>query len=208
MFTLSQSAIAANNGSIIFTKGQTRINGVKAKKKAPIKYGDVVSTSKSSLAIIKILPGTIIKLKANAKVVIEKPKKKKGKVNYSYVLKYGDMFIKAKSGKKRTYSVRSKNTVMGVRGTQFFVSSSKKKKNIWMCVNEGKVSVSFKGKPSKEVLVKAGQGVVINSNELPEVKQYDWTKKLNWKTKGSFKDVDDKTDIQNINYDLKNFNYD
>jgi ferric-dicitrate binding protein FerR (iron transport regulator) len=97
---------------------------------------------------------------------------------------------------------------MGVRGTNFFVSSAKDKKNIWMCVNEGKVAVSFKDKPDKNIVVKAGEGVVINSNSLPEVKQYSWTKELNWKTEGNFKEIEDKTNIQNINYNLKNFHYD
>ena len=207
LFILSNSVIAAD-GIILFSKGQVNINGFKVAKKAPFNYGDVISTSKKSLAIIKIRPGTVIKMKSNARLLVEKPIKKNGKTDYSYVLKYGDIFIKAKSGKKRSYSVRAKNAVMGVRGTQFFVSSSKEKKNIWMCVNEGKVSVSFDKRPNQEVLVKEGEGVVINSDSLPEVKQYDWTKKLNWTNTGTYKDMNDTTDIQNINYDLKNFNYD
>ena len=101
---------------------------------------------------------------------------------------------------------------MGVRGTMFFVSTPKFSKNVkvntWMCVNEGSVAVYTKEDSKKFVLVKEGEGVVVNSPKLPEVKKYSWTKELNWKFEGKFKDVEDKTNIQNIKYDLDDFNYD
>ena len=103
--------------------------------------------------------------------------------------------------------LQTPTAVMGVRGTQFFVSSAPKKKNVWMCVNEGEVQVYFKENPNKFVSVKEGQGVVINSDNLPEVKNYEWTKKLNWKLEGSAEEIEDKTDIQGINYNLKDFVY-
>lgn len=197
----------ASDGKITFLRGNISINGVQAELKSPLQFGDIVESSKASLAVIKVFPDTTIKLKANSRIIIPPPKMNGNKRKYSYILEHGDIFIKAKKTKGKSYSVKVKDAVMGVRGTEFFVSSSKHKKNIWMCVNEGKVSVSFSNKKD-EILVKAGQGVVINSDKLPEVKEYSWTKKLNWKMQGNFQQINDSTDIQNINYNLRNFSYD
>ena len=60
-----------------------------------------------------------------------------------------------------------------------------------MCVNHGSVAVRMK-KSSQELIVNEGEGVFINSESLPEKKQYAWTKKLNWKMKGDLNEVQDK----------------
>lgn len=206
LLTLTFSVHAAD-GKLSFLKGDVKVNGIKALKKSEIFFGDTISVGKKSLAVLRINPNSILKIKENSSVKIQVPKRNKGIREYSFLLKHGDIFVKAKSGKKRRYKVKVRDAIMGVRGTNFFVSSAKVKKNIWMCVNEGVVAVYFKNAPKKLILVKKGEGVVINSKELPEVKQYSWTKELNWKNEGDFEEISDKTNIQNINYDLKNFNY-
>lgn len=200
-------SVHAADGKLSFLKGDVKINGVNALKKSEIFFGDTISVGKKSLAVLRINPNSVLKIKENSTVQIQVPKTSKGIREYSFLLKHGDIFIKAKSGKKRRYKVKVRDAIMGVRGTNFFVSSAKVKKNIWMCVNEGVVAVYFKSSPEKLILVKEGEGVVINSKNLPKVKQYSWTKELNWRNKGNFEEILDKTNIQNINYDLKNFNY-
>jgi hypothetical protein len=97
---------------------------------------------------------------------------------------------------------------MGVRGTQFYVTNTgtKKEKKVWMCVNEGQVSVRI-GKSKDSLLVNQGEGIFINSNKLPVKRVYAWTKKLNWKTEGSYQDINDKLDIKNIKYNPDEFDY-
>ena len=195
----------AQDGKIVFLKGEIKINGVKSKMGAPISYGDEIETLNKALAIIKVNPKTSLKLKSNTKVTIEKPTKNKLIESYSYVLKGGEMFVKATKTQDKDYKVKSNHITFGVRGTQFFVTASKDKKS-WMCVNEGIVQVSLEGQ-KRSVEVKAGQGVKIFSNLLPEVKEYPWTKKLNWEMQGSFDQIDDKVNINELNYDIEELNY-
>jgi len=208
LLSFSQVIYAAD-GSVRFAKGKVYVNGKKVVKGAPLNYQDRIVVGKKAHAIIAIKPGTIIKLKPKTILIIEKParNKKKSFSLYSYILERGDIFVRAKNTKKNKYQVKTKNAVMGVRGTTFFVSSAKKKKNVWMCVNEGEVEVRASEK-AKPVIVKAGEGVVVNSDSAPEVKQYAWTKELNWKFSGKLEEIKDATNIQNINYDIDDFDYD
>lgn len=198
----------ANDGTIAFYKGKVQVNGKDIVEKTSVSYGDEVTVGSKSLALVKLKPDSILKIKANSKLLLEKPEVKEKTVMHSYLLKFGEVFVKAKKTEKNRYQVRSKNAVMGVRGTQFFVSSEQSKKNIWMCVNEGEVAVSFSETPDKVAQVKAGEGVLIDSNELPQAKKYKWTKDLNWKFEGDFEAINDKTNIRDMGYDLESFEYD
>lgn len=209
LVSLMSGALAAD-GKVVFIKGDAFVNNKQIKMNATFNYGDTFSTGNESMAVIRINPGLQLKLKANSELQIKKPKKirKSNGKEFTYILNMGEIFIKAKKNKINKHNFVAKDSVMGIRGTEFFISNSKKaKKNIWMCVNEGAVEVSV-GSNKKSVLVKAGQGVQINSEKLPEVKQYKWTKDLNWNMQGSYDEIKDQTDIQNINYDLESFDYD
>jgi len=207
LFLVCTQAVAAD-GRILFLKGKASINAKIIKKSAKINYGDTFKTGPKSVAILSIDPGTTLKLKEGSTVTIEKPKILKSSIIYTYLLKKGEIFVEAYKKKNTNYQVRSKHAVMGVRGTVFFVSTLKgEKANIWMCVNEGAVEVSLDNNPNS-VLVKEGEGVQINSPDLPKVKKYKWTKDLNWKMSGNFDEVNDTTDIQSKNYDFEKFQYD
>jgi hypothetical protein len=202
------SSAFAQSGAVMFIKGKAFVNNKQILVKAKFKYGDTFSTGEESMAIIKINPGLKIKLKENSVLKIQKPKKNKQGKTYSYALDAGEIFIKAQKSKINKHNFLVKDSIMGIRGTLFFISDrNKDKKNIWMCVNEGAVEVSV-GNNKKTVLVNAGEGIQIDSNKLPKVKQYNWTNDLNWIMKGTFDDINDLTDIQNINYDLESFDYD
>lgn len=197
----------AKDAKVLFIKGELKINGVPAKKRQLFSYGDKIETSEKTLAILSLKPGVIMKIKENTSFVASPPKKVKGKDNYSYILKAGDMFIKAQAKPGREYKVVSKSVAMAVRGTQFFVSKNPEKKDeIWMCVKEGKVEISYKKNP-KKVMVKAGEGVFIDSKKLPTPKKYAWTQKLNWNLSGKYKDIKPVVDTKSLMYDVDSFEY-
>ena len=206
LLTLSLN-VFAQDGFIFFSKGDVFINGKKSLKDSQIKYNDKITTGNTALAIISLKPATKIKLKANSSLVIKKPRVTKSTKLFSFVLSAGEAFIKATRTRKNRYNVRTKHAVMGVRGTQFFVSTSPKKDSKdWMCVNEGQVEVKVNDTKGF-VLVNAGEGVAISKEQLPKVKQYKWTKALNWSLDGNYEEVKDNTDIQNMNYTLENIEY-
>ena len=206
LFFILTNLSYAEVSKVIFLKGELFINNKLARNGFVLNWDDEVKTGKRSLAVLAIYPGVKVKLKSNTSIVINKPIKQKKIRTFSYFIKQGEMFIKANRTKENRYSVETKNAVMGVRGTEFFVSTQKKvESKDWMCVNKGQVEVKIaKG----SVLVNAGEGVAISKEKVPAVKKYKWTKRLNWKMEGLFSEIEDHTNIQNLNYDLENINYD
>lgn len=200
----------ASDGHLKVIKGKVKIGDqIHNKGKIKVKHGNTVSVAPKSMAIVRFTNGALLKLKEKTSIVIERPKTTKKKTTNSYLLRYGSIIVKAVKSKRRDYNVKvpKKNAILGVRGTQFFVSYSNEKKEMWSCVNEGVVDFYFEKDPSKKISIKAGEGVKVISDVLPDVKKYPWTKKLNWKMSGVFSELDDKIDIENINYDLQNFIY-
>lgn len=201
----------AIDGVIKFLKGTAFVNGIPVKQGHPISFQDKIKTNKNSLLVLKIKPGVVIKIKSETSITIKKPfKTKKGnRTIHDYLLIKGQMFIKAKRTRKNRFRVKANSAIMGVRGTQFFVTNTgtNKENKIWMCVNEGQVSVRI-GKSKNSLLVNKGEGIFINSNKLPVKRAYEWTKKLNWKNQGSYKEINDKLDINNIKYNSDEFDYD
>ena len=96
---------------------------------------------------------------------------------------------------------------MGVRGTEFFASYGSGK-DIWMCVNEGIVSVKSKSE-NKQTLVNAGEGVVIKKGSgTSKPKPLAWTKKLNWNMDPKVGEVVNKVSIEAAYSDLLDEDYD
>lgn len=96
---------------------------------------------------------------------------------------------------------------MGVRGTELFASYGTGK-DVWMCVNEGIVSVRSK-KEKKGTLVKAGEGVVVKKGKwTSKPKPLAWTKKLNWNMDPASGDVVNKVSIESAYSDLLDEDYD
>lgn len=208
LFSLSSFA-----GEVIFIKGSALHNKIPLLKKAEITYGDIISVGENSMVIIKS-DQVVLKLKENTEVKIMKPVNENGQTKFEYYLERGELFFKGHRQKNQKYFVKTKDAIMGVRGTEFFATASEEKnKKIvsWMCVNSGLVAVIIPGTKG-EVLVNAGEGVLIENKKLPDVKKYKWTKDLNWnmgdKTKDiKFKDVEDTVDLKSAAYDLEDFNY-
>jgi ferric-dicitrate binding protein FerR (iron transport regulator) len=100
---------------------------------------------------------------------------------------------------KKPFRVKTRFATFGVRGTQFFTSTSGDN-DAWMCVKEGFVVVT---KDKKKVEVPAGKGVFTDKKDISKPAAFAWTRKINWKMDASEGDLDHKV---NLDYDiLENF---
>ena len=205
LLTISLQSIAAD-GRVMLIKGSAFKNDKNLSKNSSLLFGDEIRTEKNSLLIIKLEPNTLIKVKEKTTLKIEKPLVINDKKNYSFALKRGEAFVKAHRTEKTSYSVKTNNAVFGVRGTQFFVTSSPENPS-WMCVNEGEVEVKLTDKKEK-IIVKAGMGVSVEKNKIPTPHKYKWTKNLNWKMEGDIAEVIDTVNLESINYKIEEQDYD
>ncbi len=173
------SVNAFSHGEVLYVRNKVYVGKDQLKKGDAISVGMIVNTGKDSLAIIRFNNSSTIKVNENSSVTLKNYDQAKKSSRFSLSKGSGFFKMDPKAGGK--LSVRAKHVAMGVRGTHFFVSfGSKKKEDVYMCVQEGKVAI--KGKDQrKAILVKAGQGVVVvdglqssKPNFLP------WTKNLNW----------------------------
>lgn len=177
---------------ITFQKGTVEILREGVAVSPPVKTGDRVKVSKGGLLVLKG-QGEIIKLMGDTIIT-------------PMVTKEGTLIDLVKGAvvsfiTKKSFQVRSKGTVFGVRGTQFFVSADEDKDS-WMCVQEGVVNVT---KNSKSIDVPAGKGVFVDANEISKPQKYAWTKGINWKMDPKQGELDHKL---NIKYDLLENIYD
>jgi hypothetical protein len=177
---------------ITYQKGTVEISREGKVVAPPIKIGDRIKVSKGGLLVLKG-QGEVIKLMGDT---IIKP----------MITKEGTLIDLVKGAvvsliTKKSFHVRTKNTVFAVRGTQFFVSASEGK-DAWMCVQEGVVNVR---KKSKSVDVPAGKGVFVDAKEISKPQSYAWTKGINWKMDPKDGQLDHKL---NLKYDLLENFYD
>ncbi len=177
---------------ITFQKGIVEITRKGITVVPPIMVGDRIQVSKGGLLVLKG-QGEVIKLMGDTIIT-------------PMVTKEGTLIDLVKGAvvsfiTKKSFQVRTKNTVFGVRGTQFFVSASDGP-DAWMCVQEGVVNVA---KKSKTVDVPAGKGVFIDDKDISEPKSYEWTKGINWKMDPKEGELDHKLKLK---YDLLENFYD
>lgn len=209
---------AYSNVVLLYSKGSVMNKKNKILKKGAIlSVGDTISTGKNSLAIIKIDNQATLKLIDNSSVVIEKVQKSK-KSSTDIFLKAGSLFSKVlkKYDGNEHYKVRTKNIVMGVRGTEFFAShgmamdhkhgDQKNMSDFWMCVNEGIVKIKSK---KNEYSVKEGEGVFVKmGTNVTTPKEYAWTKKLNWNTDPENGKLDSSDALKELYKDVLDADYD
>lgn len=175
------------------------------KKNNKILENDLIKVASDSLAIAKINKKVTIKIEENSQLKVEKLgtiKKQETSILMETGSAFVDFFNKDKRG-KLTYKTRQ--AVMGIRGTRFFVSYGNSADDAWMCVRNGIVEVT--NKKGRKVQVKAGEGLKIQKNSLSDPKYLPWTSKLNWNF-NSKKDLKNKVDISEAYSDPLEFEYD
>lgn len=110
-------------------------------------------------------------------------------------------------GPARSFRVRTRAAVMGVRGTQFFVSYAPSGSDEWMCVKEGEVEIASAKQEQSLTLVKAGQGVRVEGSKVSAPEKFGWTEKLNWEMDGGTSRLEENLlrgtydDVRVRNYD-------
>lgn len=204
--------LLANNATVVFIKGDVKDSKNKTvKKNQSLAEGTVINTGANSFAVLKLPHGSKVKVSENSQLKISKlAPKKDGQTRLS--LFKGSSFIKVlKSklvkGQKSKLVLKTRTTAMGVRGTEFFASYGTGK-DVWMCVNEGVVSVRAKSE-KKSTFVKAGEGIVVKGgSKTSKPKPLKWTKKLNWNMDPSSGSVENKVSIESAYTDLLDQDYD
>jgi len=180
--------------------------------KVALKKGRVEITRKGQPVTGEVISGDEVKV-FKASILILKNSKETLKIMQDTVItpleSNGGSIIKLAKGslvswvQKKEFKVKTKSTVLGVRGTKFFVQATGES-DLWMCVQEGVVNVETRG-VKKAVDVPAGKGVFVGEKEISTPKAYAWTKGINWNMNPRDGKLDHKI---KLNYDVLNNFYD
>jgi hypothetical protein len=188
--TLSTAAQAVDM-KVIFSKGKVqKINleneKVNLDKGDNLVEGDILLTGKDAFVVLKIKGHSTHKVEENSEItVVNLPyyfeKSSELDQGANLLLKAGTIFsdVVSSNGKK-TLTIKSNNTVMGVRGTKLLVSRDKESKDVWLLVKTGEVEIHNELSGHKDILIK-GQGLVVeNDRTFTAIKRYDILKNLSW----------------------------
>lgn len=190
-------ALAASQGSrIVRLRGRVYVERgterLRAQDGQAVRGGDRVVTKGRAWAVIRLAGGTTLKMKERSELEIPAPGK--GGIFQRVRLLGGGVFSKVDTRKSGRFEMETGSAVAAVRGTEFFTAygrKAKKGRDLWLCVNEGKVEVTSKGVKSS-VLVKKGEGIIVKpAAKIAPPKAFAWTKDLNWNMdpdKGEVKD--------------------
>lgn len=195
-------------GFFKFMKGNVSIirdgKTFRADKKTKINEKDLIRVGAKSLAIVKLNKKVVVKIDPNSQLLIESAKIKKQET--SLLMQTGAVFVDfLNKDKKGKLMFKTRQAVMGIRGTKFFVSYGRSEKDTWMCVQSGVVEV--KDKKGKKVKVKKGEGVKLDNKKVSEPQFLPWTAKLNWNFDPK-KNLENKVDIKEAYYDPLDVEYD
>ena len=168
IFLLSNFSLA-ENFDVIFLKGKLEILRQNKEVPPPVQTGDRVKLSPKGIVVLKSKT-SVLKLTGET-IIMPLEDVSKNKTIISLIK--GEIISKVH---KKPFEVKTRNAVLGVRGTEFYVSSLKDE-NTWMCVNEGMVAVTVK---NKTVDVKQGLGVSIGDKSISKPKFFSWTKGISW----------------------------
>lgn len=192
IFFLFCNYVFAQTYQIIHQKGEVAIEREgKAINGTTVQVGDTVRIGEKSLAILRA-PGETIKLLSDTKIQVQEISQ-----NSKLNLLIGGVISKID---KKGFTIKTKSSSMGVRGTQFF-SSVDDKDVAWMCVNEGVVDV-------QGVQVPAGKGVFVKEGISSKPKAFAWTKKINWNMDEHNGEVESEVKIDANYTDLLDHHYD
>lgn len=205
------TVFAADAGKIAFVAGNAEVsrNGKwqKLALGALVAEAEKIRTGANGTLIVALKSGASLKLKPDTTVVI-------GAADTSTTIELQGGSVFAKVDKRRpgqSFEIRAQTTVAAVRGTEFFFAygkKEKKKSDLWLCVNEGRVNVTD-GATKSDVDVNAGEGIIVPTDkQIPRPRAYAWTKKLNWNMDAGKGGVEDKSSLKGAYSDLLKQNYD
>lgn len=199
----AESYIAYTEGHTVVTRGSADIEGEIGMS---LLKGDIIETSRDSLAILELEDRGTLKLRENTTLELDNLGDE-----MSVSLSAGGLFSRIRRLAGRGYNVRTPNVSAAVRGTEFFVAYGKtveEEPDVWLCVNEGAVEVALEDS-GESVLVNEGEGInILASNRITDPQFFPWTENLNWNTDPESGKVIDTTDLSGAYSDLRAFDYD
>jgi ferric-dicitrate binding protein FerR (iron transport regulator) len=204
---------AAPGATLEFASGPVTVDGKSGPhagtKGEPLVSGDSVATGVGATAVVALVDGSKLKLRASSRLVLALPDEKNSLTDI--LLEFGSLFAKVTRRLARSqFRVRTPTAVAAVRGTQFFTAYGRahgKDSDVWVCVNEGVVDVNTTA-AEKMLAVPAGKGVLIKGGkDLTAPQAYAWTKKLNWNMDAAAGAVEDKTNLDAAYSDLLDQDY-
>jgi ferric-dicitrate binding protein FerR (iron transport regulator) len=182
-------------GRLSFSRGVVTADGQAAKAGQSLDAGQVLATGPDSVALVKLPDSSIVKLNPDSRIRLDRVLAGATELTIEAGAVFSEV-SKQKAG--RRFMIRAKGVTMGVRGTRFFASLGKSRKqgdDVWMCVNEGTVEISGPG-DSKPALVHEGEGVLVPGGKgATPPRKYEWTKALNWNMQPEKGEVLDRTKI-------------
>lgn len=141
--------------------GEVTVNGKTVNKFKMLKVGDhLIAKGKKSFIQFKTIYGSVILLK-NGELKLTDLQKKSSKLE----LLKGEFFHYMKEKSKRSFTVKTRSTVMGVRGTKYYISE--RDEESYLCVCEGVVEA-----------IRGDESELISKNEDLHVKDGVALKKL------------------------------
>ncbi len=198
-FLLISFRALAIDVSVFYAKGNVKIidlegNEKKALKGETVTEGEKIITGKKSFVILKIDSHSIHRVEESSSLLISKlPYHFKNSDELeqggSFYLEVGTIFseIFKKSG-NNSHEIRTKNSIMGVRGTKFMVSKDKDD-HTWLSVEHGEVEVKNEQTNHHDVVINKQSIVIENDKYFTQPKRYEWQKKLSWNIDKAKEDV-------------------
>jgi len=177
---------------ILFVKGTAIIEDIHevtrpAKAGGLIVEGDRIETQDSSLVVLKIEGHSVHRIEENSTVLIEQLPYKFEDSNDveqhgSFFLKVGTIFTEVlESSDSDTFEIRTKASVMGVRGTKFMVSQDDDSPHVWLTVDHGEVHIQ-NDHMGKADLVGAKETMLVeHDRKFTAQKRHAFHKELEWK---------------------------
>ena len=194
VFIILTSTAYADIAEIIYVRGNVTVikgdeSGVPAKKGMKLKEGHEVETQKDSMAIVAFLGASKIKVDPDSKLVIEdhRPESSSEQTTFTrFYLQWGAAVIDFFNDKKKhELEIKTRQTAMAVRGTNFFVGygDGEERGDVYTFVNEGKVSALNYERDDYEN-IPTGSGILVNKNgRISAPEKFEWAKNLNWKVR-------------------------
>ena len=140
---------------------------------------DMLKTGANAKVEVRFDDGSLMQMGKNSLVSLKEYKYSKNMKSADINLKNGSLFAKVNRLRKNsTFQVSTVTSVVGVRGTQFFVEIDKNN-NVKVEVYHGEVEVSGSG--GSKVFVKTGFQTKVASGEVPDKpKQISTPRKIEW----------------------------
>lgn len=186
-----QSIALGIDVKVIYVKGDVKKVDLDGKVKNLVK-GDVliegytVKTSADSYALLKIDGHSNHRVEENSEVMIEElpynfENSKELEQGGSVIIQVGTIFSEITSRADiPTFQVKTKNTVMGVRGTEFMASVLENSEDVFLTVKKGEVEVQNAFSDFHDV-VNVNETIVIEKDtKSTQQRRHEWTEKLQW----------------------------